>query len=386
MFEVSFFDGRTLQPGLNPGMKILKNEIEPYRFSQKIYWFPTSLSTSKILHQSYFPQLLQDLKNGAYIIYDNSSEPGNVSWINEMVNPLIEVLKQNKISLKNLIVLSATPNDLYGDCDYSFLFSNDQFYQTLYRFKASSELPKEKKFEKHFLSLSRKDTLVRRYINFLLHTKKLFDKGFVSHIRGSTMEEFQPVPVSSDLELAKQDLTFIKAQKLNVKEYLKYGFKRHFLDNNDLSMKNYAWLNMYNFNIHFNLSKGVPLELVNETYAFGLDSLFVSEKIFKPILSKSIFLLIGNPYILSFQRQLGFKTFPHLFDESYDEELDNVKRTNIVFKNLQEFCKIPLADCKKIYDDNVEILDYNYNHILNTKWDFSIKSRLEKYIMKESLL
>ena len=121
MFEVSFFDGRTLQPGLNPGMKILKNEIEPYRFSQKIYWFPTSLSTSKILHQSYFPQLLQDLKNGAYIIYDNSSEPGNVSWINEMVNPLIEVFKQNKISLKNLIVLSATPNNLYGDCDYSFL-------------------------------------------------------------------------------------------------------------------------------------------------------------------------------------------------------------------------------------------------------------------------
>lgn len=383
---MSFFKNKTLQPGLNPGMTFLRDEIKPYKFSQKIYWFPTTLSTSNIIHQSYFPHLVQDLKNGAYIVYDVSAEPGNVSWLNEMVDPLIQVFKQNKIYLKKLIVLSATPKTLYGNCDYGYLFCNDQLYHVVHRFKTSSELPSKKNFEKHFLSLSRRDTLVRRYINFLLHNKKLFNKGFISHIRGSTMEEFQPVPVSSDLEIAKHDLTFIESQKLTVKDYLKYGFKRHFLDNNDTGMKNYNWLNMYNFDIHFNLSKGVPLELVNETYAFGLDSLFVSEKIFKPILSKSIFLLIGNPFILSFLKQLGFKTFPHLFDESYDEELDNVKRTNIVFKNLQEFCKIPLADCKKIYDENAEILDYNYNHILNTKWDFSIKSRIEKYIMKESLL
>ena len=42
----------------------------------------------------------------------------------------------------------------------------------------------------------------------------------------------------------------------------------------------------------------------------------------------------------------------------------------MVIKNLKDFCKIPLSDCKKIYDDNAELLDYNYNHLLKTKWDF----------------
>ena len=384
MYKVNFFDNKTLQPGLFSGITVLRDEIKPFNFSQKIYWFPTSHNTSKILDQGYSSQLIADLKNGAFLIYDICLEPGNVSWLNDLLDPLITIFKKNKISLKKLIVLSATPKSLYGDCEYSYLFFNDQLYNVVHRFKKSNELPKKTLFKKHFLSLSRKDTLVRRYINFLLHTKNLFDKGLVSHVRGSTMEEHQLVPVSSDLEIAKGDLSFIQTHNLNTKEYLKYGFKQHFLDTTDTGMENYHWLNMYNFDIHFKLSESVPLELVNETYAFGSDSLFFTEKIAKPILSKSIFLLIGNPFLLSFIKQLGFKTFPHLFDESYDKELDNVKRTSIVFKNLEDFCKIPLVDCKKIYDENMEILNYNYNHLLNTKWDFSIKSRIEKLITKES--
>ena len=98
-----------------------------------------------------------------------------------------------------------------------------------------------------------------------------------------------------------------------------------------------------------------------------------------------MFLTIANPFVLAFLKQLGFKTYSHIFDESYDTETDNVKRTNLVIKNLKHFCSIPIADCKKIYDDNLELLEYNYNHLLKTTWDFSIKNRVEKYITKVSL-
>ena len=381
MYKVVFLHSDTFRLGLHPGHRVLKKEISPYKFSKKVYWLPTRNSTAKLSQQPYFSQLITDLKNDAYFIYDITSEPGNVSWINNLVNPLIAVLQQNDIPLKKLIVLSATPKSLYGTCEYGYMFFNDQLYNTMDRYKNSKLFPVKKEFKKHFLSLSRKDTLERRYLNFLLHTREVFDKGYVSHGRGGTTID----PVLSNLEIARNDLPFVQSHKLNVKDYLKYGFKKHFLDTTDMSNFNkYHWLNMWNFDIHFNLSESIPLELVNETYAFGSDALYFTEKIIKPMLSRSLFLLIGNPFLLSFIKQLGFKTFPHLFDESYDEETDNVKRTNVVLKNLEKFCTIPITDCKKIYDDNAELLDYNYNHLLKTTWDFSIKSKIEKYIMKAS--
>ena len=388
MYEVSFFNNKTLEPGLFVGNEVLRVEIKPFKFARKLFWFPTTLNTNKILNQSYFPELLLELKKGAYLIYDISSEPGNISWIDELLDPLILVLKENNISLKKLLVLSATPKILFGNCEYGYLFFNEIIYNTCYRFKKSKETPIKTHFKKHFLSLSRKDTLARRYLNYLLHTENLFDKGFVSHGRGGMSEEHKDLEMLPDLEIAKQDLIFLR-RSINkiwdIKKYLKYGLKKHYLDTTDMSLKNVSLSKYYNYDIHFKLCESVPLELVNETYAHGSDALFLTEKAVKAMLSKSLFLLLGNPFLLSFVKQLGFKTFPHLFDESYDNETDFVKRTKAVLKNLQEFCKIPLSDCKKIYDDNAEILDYNYNHLINTKWDFSIKSRIEKYITKESL-
>lgn len=381
MYKVTFIHSKSFEIGLHGYHKVLREEIKPYLFSKKIYWFPSRYSTSNLFKQPYFPQLLQDLKNDAYFIFDITAEPGKTSWVDNLLNPLIDVLKQNNISLKRLIVLSATPKHLYGVCDYGYLFFNDQLYNFTYRYKGSKLIAPQKDFKKHFLSLSRKDTLDRRYLNFLLHTKSLFDKGIVSHGRGGNTLD----PDRSDLEIARSDLNFVETHNINIKDYLKYGFKKHFLDTTNMS--NYRWYHtvyMYNYDFHLNISKNVPLDLVNETNAFGIDSLYITEKIIKPIISRNLFLVIANPFVLAFMKQIGFKTFPHLFDESYDEEIDNVKRTNMVIKNLQDFCNIPLTDCKKIYDDNAELLDYNYNHLLKTKWDFSLGKKIEKYIMKES--
>ena len=382
MYEVTFIHSKNFDIGLHGYHKVLREEISPYTFSKKIYWFPSRYSTSNLIKKSYFSQLINDLKNGAYFIFDITSEPGQTSWVDPLLNPFIHILKQNNISLKKLLVLSATPKSLYGKCDYGYMFFNDQLYNFTYRYQKSNSIVPLKEFTKHFISLSRKDTLARRYINFLLHTEEVFDKGFVSHGRGGNTLD----PDKTDLEIANDDLSFIKASNLNTKDYLRYGFKRHFLDTTNMSnYKLYHSVYMYNYDFHLNISKNVPLDLVNETNAFGPDSLYITEKIIKPIISRNLFLVIANPYVLSFMKQIGFKTFPHIFDESYDEELDNVKRTKIVFENLKRFCNLPLADCKKIYDDNAEILEYNYNHLIKTTWDFSIRNKIETYITKESL-
>ena len=385
MFKVTFIHSSKFDIEELPSCHHVLNDcIKPFSFSKKIYWFPTLWSTENLLNKSYIHKLIEDLKNDAYFVYDISPEPMNHDHLSNSLAPLINLFKQNSISLKRLIVLSATPKSLYKKCEYEYMFFNSLIYNFIYEYKTSDYcmINTKKSIEKHFLSLSRKDTLERRYVNYLIHTKNLFNKGLVSHGR----EGIRIKPDIDDVATAEQDLSFIKTHKLNAKEYLKFGFIRHYLDTTDMRNHDlYEKIYVNNFNSHIKMSNRIPLELVNETYAFGTDSLFVTEKIFKPILSKNLFLTIANPFVLAFLRQLGFKTFSHIFDESYDTETDNVKRTNLVIKNLKHFCSIPIADCKKIYDDNLEVLEYNYNHLLKTTWDFSIKNRVEKYITKASL-
>ena len=383
MFEVNFIHSSQFQLGkLAPCHHVLNHHIKPFRFHKKIYWFPTLWSTENLLNKSYLSKLISDLKDDGFFVYDISTEPMNHDTLSKSLLPLITVFKQNNISLKKLIVLSATPKSLYKECEYEYMFFNSLIYNFIYEYKTSNSPSINKTVDKHFLCLSRKDTLERRYVNYLMHMEDIFDNGFVSHGR----EGIRIQPNVNDVTTAEQDLSFIKTHKLNIKEYLKHGFKRHYLDTTDMRNHDlYEKIYVNNFEFHTNISNRILLELVNETYAFGVDSLFITEKIIKPILSKNLFLTIANPFVLAFLKQLGFKTYSHIFDESYDTETDNVKRTNLVIKNLKHFCSIPIADCKKIYDDNLELLEYNYNHLLKTTWDFSIKNRVEKYITKVSL-
>jgi len=384
MYEVTFIHSVTNDIGLHPSHTVIRDEIKSQQFSKKIYWLPTLWGTINFLNKPFLKNLINDLKNDAYFIYDISTEPVKPDVVNDNLAPLINLFKQNKISLKKLIVLSPTPQSLFGTYDYGYLFFNSLIYNFVHKYKTSKifNLTSDKQFKKHFLSLSRKDTLERRYINYLLHTENLFDKGLVSHARAGIRIR----PNLSDVETAKQDFNFIRRNNLDKQNYIKYGFKRHFLDTNAMNNHElYDKLYVNNFETHQSLSNNVFCELVNETNAYGSDSLFITEKILKPIISRNLFIIIANPFVLSFLRKLGFKTFPHIFEESYDYEIDDVKRTKIVFENLKRYCAISMSDCKKIYDDNRELLDYNYNHLLKTTWDFTIKNRVERYITKESL-
>ena len=62
--------------------------------------------------------------------------------------------------------------------------------------------------------------------------------------------------------------------------------------------------------------------VVTET-VFYYNKLHLTEKIFKPIVSKQPFMLLGAPGNLEYLRSYGFKTFDGIIDESYDLIKDN---------------------------------------------------------------
>lgn len=64
---------------------------------------------------------------------------------------------------------------------------------------------------------------------------------------------------------------------------------------------------------------------------------FMTEKVFKPIAYYHPFLVFGQEGILKRLQQIGFETFPEIFDESYDQESDNQRRLEMVCKQVKWF-------------------------------------------------
>ena len=93
---------------------------------------------------------------------------------------------------------------------------------------------------------------------------------------------------------------------------------------------------------------------------------FISEKVFKPIAWGMPFVILGNRLSLLKVRQLGFKTFDGIIDESYDKESDPELRYNLVIKAIKDFIDNP-PDRDKIF----EICKFNLDLFYST--DFQLK-------------
>ena len=104
------------------------------------------------------------------------------------------------------------------------------------------------------------------------------------------------------------------------------------------------------------------LHIITETY-YKNDTLFLSEKIFKPMWHCQPFVVFGNPGTLKQLRKLGYKTFDKFIDESYDIEEDNEKRLDILTASINEFIKKTPEELTKIMIQMKPIFDHNLNNI-----------------------
>jgi hypothetical protein len=107
--------------------------------------------------------------------------------------------------------------------------------------------------------------------------------------------------------------------------------------------------------------------------------LFVTEKVYQPILQFHPFIVSAGTGFLDHMRQHGYETFPELFDESYDQESNLKLRTKIILDNIERVCNMPVEELHKIYySDNFQNkLVKNRNLFLKnrgrTKWEQAIK-------------
>jgi hypothetical protein len=89
---------------------------------------------------------------------------------------------------------------------------------------------------------------------------------------------------------------------------------------------------------------------------------FMTEKIWKPIMAQQVFVVHGNYLYLQRLREAGFRTFGNYFDESYDLEQDPDKRID----KIVSLCKdLRTKKWQDIYMQSKALRKHNYDTLFN---------------------
>jgi hypothetical protein len=121
---------------------------------------------------------------------------------------------------------------------------------------------------------------------------------------------------------------------------------------------------------HHHVSHSIPIELYNQGY-FNLllegdidyqEQFCPTEKIVKTLISGMPFVLLGSPYFLEHIRDMGFRTYHELWDESYDCIVDFEKRVDSVIMLCNNLINFNWQENKAKL---IEIAQHNRNQFMN---------------------
>ena len=372
---------------------------EDFSFSHKTYWYHFRIKdiADRFFRKNNLDRMIYDLKhNDAFFIFDHSMDSVVQSTLHTVLKALgvLKIFKDNDISLEKLIVLTPTNNKyfLQSSAFYEYVyktskaFDTKKYHQIYFNalwmqakdvvlrpnlsgfFDNVSVLDYDPKPKKHFMTFARRDSINRRFINYMIHTNNLFDKGYVSHQR--VVENDIVKSVSEH----KTEIRMLATRKdFDVKAYLDFGYKKHFLD--PFRSKGAAATNLSLYSLYSSTS---CFDLVSETDV--QNNLFTTEKTLKPIIHRKPFFVSGSARTLSLLKNLGFQTFESIFDESYDKELVFYDRICMIFENIKYLCSLSLDECHKKMQSVQEILVHNQRHFIESDWTFNVDKKIQKRI------
>ena len=91
---------------------------------------------------------------------------------------------------------------------------------------------------------------------------------------------------------------------------------------------------------------------------------FLTEKTYRTLLYHP-FILMTAPHSLKYLREFGYKTFPKMFDESYDDIKDSVDRLLFIIDEVERVCNMDNDKLHEIYVDYaLPIIKYNQQNFL----------------------
>ena len=325
------------------------------------------------IHYNVYLDIPDDINFSWNYIYDNSVFDLN-SFINQLnikdeqslivlwgVDRRISISDQRMTTLNNFYHGIKNPMVLFNGAVYprspgliEFPYHQIEFFRYLSKMSVGAVDPIINKSKKFFFA-STKDYLSRRYILQSLINNRISDQGYVSYKcinRCHTNESYDPI-----------NLKLIQDAATSIDHLLPIQGFDDSVEYRDISTD--VFLDAY-------------LSVVTETYFTG--PIFFSEKIFNSMLYNHMFVYLGPVNSLEYLRSLGFKTWGHVIDESYDKIENLAERLYAVTRSLIDFLSKPLEEIQQIYQENLDIINHNRNLVLSTEINDTIVSAMRSAI------
>lgn len=313
--------------------------------------------------------------NKMRILFNWFAEPLYDEHFNQFIQNLCE---KYKLDITNFYVLTSANNikntsNINYISDHFFLKTSAEFLKYYLQnkiFKPNSfdyvceivnqDIFQSKK-ENHFLCLNRSVDRPHRYaFGLFLEKYNLWNKGIFSFLVCDNHKQNDAL-----IEVFNQS---------TAEEYSKYRIPFHskmpleidtkFLINNN-RLNDFGTSNIYYKPIY----EKTAINIVTET-TFKKNTVFISEKTFHPIINLQPFIMFASNGQLQELRNLGFKTFGHVIDESYDDEEDNYIRFKKVCNEILRLSEMSIDEINQLFLSCKDICIYNRNHLLSfTKYD-----------------
>ena len=120
-----------------------------------------------------------------------------------------------------------------------------------------------------------------------------------------------------------------------------------------LDMKMYGIMDAY---------KNIFVDIVCNTYISG-NTFYLDEKLWRPIMTKTPFIVHGPRNFIKNMQRLGFKTFDRWWDEGFSEDPPDVQVVEII-KIIDEIAQWDLTRIHTTYDQMKSVLDHNYKRFM----------------------
>ena len=257
-------------------------------------------------------------------------------------------------SIKNPMILFN--GAIYPDSSglLKFPYYQIEFFRYLSKMSVIGLKPKIDKSKKFFFA-STKDYLSRRYILQSIINNGFDNQGYLAYKCVDTCHTNEPYdPIS---------LKLIQDAGSSINHLLPIQGFDSSVEYRDISTDIFA-------DSYFSI--------VTETFFTG--PLYFSEKIFNSMSYNHIFVYLGPAHSLAYLRSLGFKTWGHIINETYDTIEDPAKRLFALTQASIKFLSKPLEEIKQLYIENIELINHNKNLVLSTEINDAVVSAMRSAI------
>jgi hypothetical protein len=132
------------------------------------------------------------------------------------------------------------------------------------------------------------------------------------------------------------------------------------------------------------MSQVLPIEIYNSTaYSLVAETntdnyyTFFTEKTAKPIIARRLFIMLAGCGYLAELRNLGFRTFDGIIDETYDTIENHTERYEAAMKQVEWLCQ---QNQTKILKKVMPIVEHNFTVMMTTNWYHNFNHDLESRI------